>query len=238
VIIVGWSCIVIEVAQTNPTLWYLANRATIVYTIIHRVMSELKKRVPGFEPSSILDYGARTGMGAWATGAIWPESIKTYVAVEENTDFGFAIQEFARDSGVPIKVRPIIPALPSATTTTTSSSSTSSSTPNASGPTIIRRTGVTAPTLTAANEDVVGPHPLVIAAYSLHTIPKAQRKVLLDQLWANTKDILVIIEAGDPAGFDVIRSARDYLLHTTKTKEGRDPANSATAIAPVRHPSL
>jgi ribosomal protein RSM22 (predicted rRNA methylase) len=235
---------------TQPVVWYLANRATIVYSILHRVLSELKKRVPGFAPSSVLDYGSRTGVGAWAVASHFPphhtkdvpDGVKTYVAVDDNTDFGYATQEFGKDSGMNIKVRPIIPALPGDVNT---SSSTSASTkdsksssdekdskkPSTSSSGSGRRTGVTQTTLSMANADTQGPHSLVISAYALHSVPKLQRKVVLDQLWQNTSDVLILIESGDPQGFDTIRAARDYLLMNNKSK--KDPVNAATAIAPV-----
>jgi len=53
---------------------------------------------------------------------------------------------------------------------------------------------------------------LVTVAYVLDELDPPQRTVLVEQLWSLTKDTLLIIEPGTPAGWQRILTARDLLL--------------------------
>ncbi len=53
---------------------------------------------------------------------------------------------------------------------------------------------------------------LIVASYVLGEIAPAHREALLDALWKATTGVLVIIQPGTPAGFDVVRTARASLI--------------------------
>ena len=68
------------------------------------------------------------------------------------------------------------------------------------------------------------PHDLVTAAYVLNEIPAAQRPALIDALWSAAGAGLLLLEPGTPAGFAIIRAARQQLLEA-----------GATVLAPCPH---
>jgi ribosomal protein RSM22 (predicted rRNA methylase) len=53
---------------------------------------------------------------------------------------------------------------------------------------------------------------LVTIAYVLNELPEQQRKELIARLWSLSKDILVIVEPGTPAGYKRILEARTQLI--------------------------
>jgi len=56
------------------------------------------------------------------------------------------------------------------------------------------------------------PHDVVIASYCLGELPPADRAAAVDKAWAAASRALILIEPGSPAGFAVIREARQSLL--------------------------
>lgn len=65
---------------------------------------------------------------------------------------------------------------------------------------------------------------LVTASFVLAEILETQIIPVIAQLWAATRDILVLIEPGTPAGFARIRAARGWLIE-----------NGAAVLAPCTH---
>ena len=56
------------------------------------------------------------------------------------------------------------------------------------------------------------PHDLVVAAYTLGELPSEQaRKRAVADLWACTKEVLVLVEAGTPTGSTTVRAARQQV---------------------------
>lgn len=55
-------------------------------------------------------------------------------------------------------------------------------------------------------------HDLVVLSYSIGELPAASIKPLIEACWQATKQFLVIIEPGTPAGFERIRSIRSHLI--------------------------
>jgi ribosomal protein RSM22 (predicted rRNA methylase) len=43
----------------------MASRMATTYGVTHNVLSELAKRIPSFNPASILDFGTGPGTGIW-----------------------------------------------------------------------------------------------------------------------------------------------------------------------------
>ncbi|MFQ3633289.1 small ribosomal subunit Rsm22 family protein [Roseiflexus sp.] len=65
---------------------------------------------------------------------------------------------------------------------------------------------------------------LVVIGHVLGEIPLDDRSAIVEIAWQLTRGMLVIVEPGTPAGFAVVRAARDQLL-----------GNGGTTIAPCPH---
>ncbi|KAJ2848465.1 37S ribosomal protein S22, partial [Coemansia brasiliensis] len=62
----------------GETFTYVAAFAPGTYGVIFNVLSELRNRLPGFSPKSILDFGNGPGSVLWAAQDVWLNSIKRY----------------------------------------------------------------------------------------------------------------------------------------------------------------
>ncbi len=65
---------------------------------------------------------------------------------------------------------------------------------------------------------------LVIASYMIGEIAEAERRTLTDQMWAKTRDTLLIVEPGTPSGYARVIASRAQLI-----------ASGAHAAAPCPH---
>ncbi len=54
-------------------------------------------------------------------------------------------------------------------------------------------------------------HDLVTATYVLGELPEAARGSLVNQLWAHSSQLLLLVEPGTPQGWAIIRAAREHL---------------------------
>ena len=58
----------------------------------------------------------------------------------------------------------------------------------------------------------VDPHDLVVASYSLNELSEKARSEILNTLWKLTKKILIIIEPGTKAAFEILKQMRESLI--------------------------
>jgi ribosomal protein RSM22 (predicted rRNA methylase) len=72
--------------------------------------------------------------------------------------------------------------------------------------------------------DEAGPADLVIASYLIGEVGDAERRALAERLWAKTRDTLLVIEPGTPAGYARIIELRAQLI-----------ASGAHVAAPCPH---
>src|SRR5579871_11640 len=72
--------------------------------------------------------------------------------------------------------------------------------------------------------DEVGPADLVIASYLIGEVTETERRALTERLWAKTRDTLVVVEPGTPAGYARIIELRAQLI-----------ASGAHVAAPCPH---
>ncbi|WP_315765926.1 small ribosomal subunit Rsm22 family protein [Bradyrhizobium sp. SZCCHNR2009] len=68
------------------------------------------------------------------------------------------------------------------------------------------------------------PADLVVASYMIGEVPEAERGVLIAALWKKTRDTLLLVEPGTPAGYQRIVAARAQLI-----------AAGAHVVAPCPH---
>jgi ribosomal protein RSM22 (predicted rRNA methylase) len=60
--------------------------------------------------------------------------------------------------------------------------------------------------------DEVEPADLVIASYLIGEVSEAERRTLAEHLWAKTRDTLLVVEPGTPAGYARITELRTHLV--------------------------
>ncbi|NTV65391.1 MAG: rRNA methyltransferase, partial [Oscillochloris sp.] len=56
-----------------------------------------------------------------------------------------------------------------------------------------------------------GRHDLVTATYLMGELPAADRSTLVERLWAQSEQVLLLVEPGTPRGWAIIRAAREQL---------------------------
>ncbi|HVU73123.1 MAG TPA: small ribosomal subunit Rsm22 family protein [Mycobacteriales bacterium] len=78
---------------------------------------------------------------------------------------------------------------------------------------------------------VVPPADLVTAAYCLDELGRADVDAAVDRLWAATREVLLIIEPGTPAGFALIREIRSRLIAAGATIAAPCPHDDACPMA-------
>ncbi|KAM5571244.1 hypothetical protein ABKV19_011718 [Rosa sericea] len=68
--------------RDDETIAYVASRMPAVFSACHRVLKEVRRRLPGFSPAKVLDFGAGTGSAFWALREVWPNSLEKVNLVE------------------------------------------------------------------------------------------------------------------------------------------------------------
>ncbi|KAK3228124.1 hypothetical protein Dsin_007986 [Dipteronia sinensis] len=68
--------------RDDETIAYVASRMPAVYSACFRVLREVRRRLPGFSPAKVLDFGAGTGSAFWALREVWPGSLEKVNIVE------------------------------------------------------------------------------------------------------------------------------------------------------------
>lgn len=62
---------------------YVVSRMTQTYGAISNVLSQISKRNPEYQPSTIIDFGCGPGTAIWASKQIFP--IKNAIAIDIST---------------------------------------------------------------------------------------------------------------------------------------------------------
>ncbi|BBN01161.1 hypothetical protein MPTK1_2g05200 [Marchantia polymorpha subsp. ruderalis] len=79
------------------TAAYVAARMPAIYGAVHRVLSEVSRRVPDFKPSKLLDFGSGPGTALWATNEVWPGLVKKVNVVEPSEPMAHACRSLMKD---------------------------------------------------------------------------------------------------------------------------------------------
>ncbi|XP_047111717.1 methyltransferase-like protein 17, mitochondrial [Schistocerca piceifrons] len=86
----------IEYDKTK-SLVYLIGRSAAEYAVLFRIMKEISKRVPEFQPKSLLDFGSGVGTAIWAVNSVWRETMKEYFCVDSSRDMNEISSLIVRD---------------------------------------------------------------------------------------------------------------------------------------------
>ncbi|KAH0626309.1 hypothetical protein JD844_001221 [Phrynosoma platyrhinos] len=63
---------------------YMAARMDGIFAAVYRALHEIQKRVPDFQPRTLLDFGSGTGAVSWAAHSIWGETINEYMNIDHS----------------------------------------------------------------------------------------------------------------------------------------------------------
>ncbi|THU74529.1 hypothetical protein C4D60_Mb04t34340 [Musa balbisiana] len=89
--------------RDDETVAYVASRMPAVYSACHRVLREVRRRLPDFSPSKVLDFGAGPGSALWAMREVWPRSLERINLVEPSKSMQRAAQSLLQDlKGLPV----------------------------------------------------------------------------------------------------------------------------------------
>ena len=173
---------------------YVAGRLPATFTALTQVFREAAALAPEFAPASHLDLGAGTGAAAWAAAATWQDIIK--VALVEREASMLHMGQRLRAAGQSVRGEP-------------------GRTMNGlGGPPFDPRAD--SATWTWQHGDFTSaklePHDLVTISYALGELRAAQALPAARAAWAVTRGLLVIVEPGTPAGFELLREVRRGLL--------------------------
>ncbi|XP_053119693.1 methyltransferase-like protein 17, mitochondrial [Hemicordylus capensis] len=63
---------------------YMVARMDGMFAAVSRAFHEIQKRVPDFQPCTLLDFGSGTGTVSWAAHSIWGKTIKEYMNIDSS----------------------------------------------------------------------------------------------------------------------------------------------------------
>src|SRR4051794_18491545 len=77
---------------------YVVTRFPATYAAVASVFSEIRQRMPAFEPASLLDLGAGPGTATWAAAAIFP-SLQRATLIEQSSEFILTGRQMTKAAG-------------------------------------------------------------------------------------------------------------------------------------------
>ncbi|RWR89383.1 methyltransferase-like protein 17, mitochondrial isoform X1 [Cinnamomum micranthum f. kanehirae] len=84
--------------RDDETVAYVASRMPAVYSACHRVLREVRRRLPDFSPTRVLDFGSGPGTALWALREVWPRSLETANLIEPSKTMQRTCQSLLQDS--------------------------------------------------------------------------------------------------------------------------------------------
>ncbi|CAA7391905.1 unnamed protein product [Spirodela intermedia] len=82
----------------DETSAYVASRMPAVFSACRRILREVRRRLPDFSPSRVLDFGAGPGTAIWAMKEIWPHSLEHVNLIEPSKSMQRACQSLLQNS--------------------------------------------------------------------------------------------------------------------------------------------
>lgn len=68
--------------RDDETVAYVSSRMPAVFSACHRVLREVRRRLPDFSPTRVLDFGSGPGTALWALREVWPRSLERANLIE------------------------------------------------------------------------------------------------------------------------------------------------------------
>ncbi|XP_031627853.1 methyltransferase-like protein 17, mitochondrial [Contarinia nasturtii] len=90
----NWKPIVYDEFRSRT---HLFGRADKEYAAVLKVLSEIAKRDPQFQPHSFFDFGAGVGTGTWAVSELWKKSVYEYFLVDQSGQMNDLAELILRD---------------------------------------------------------------------------------------------------------------------------------------------
>ncbi len=185
----------------GPALGYTALVMPATYAQLRGAMAAAAMRAPGWAPATMLDLGSGPGTALWAAVAQWP-SLRALAAWEREPAFVALGRALARDS----LARAVREARWERVDLRT-----------------IEQIG-NVETFERSNVSTFPRADLVVLGHVLNELDAETQRRVVAQAWELTAGLLLIVEPGTSAAFEVVRGARDALL-----------AAGARTIAPCAH---
>jgi ribosomal protein RSM22 (predicted rRNA methylase) len=66
----------------RESMAYLASQLPFSYAAVEKILAEVKMRISGFAPKSLLDFGVGPGTAAWAASETWKGSLTSLLGVD------------------------------------------------------------------------------------------------------------------------------------------------------------
>lgn len=210
----------------NLEIWYIANRLPVVYSILKRIFTELRNRIPAYKPKSVLEFAAGASPGLWSVRDVFYQDFAEYTCVERDGRLALMGQQLTADLGIHIHYRAKLLMDPEAGKEAAGFNDYSKNKARSKGKDKKKAKKNKAADAkknmeaAAREQKMREKKDMVIVPYALSKQPnKEYRRLLLESLWDQVNPnggVMVLLESteNDESGFNVIREARDYLLKT------------------------
>ena len=182
-----------------------------------RVLNDVSKRIPSLSVESVLDFGAGTGSGVWASASVFPDlqSVKCVEPAPYMRELGQALCEPLKSNDYANR----------STQSCTESDTAHEGDGDGDGD------GFAKPQVswveTLASVDDTERFPIVMTSFVLREMPEAQKVQVLEKLWKHCSGALIIIDTATEEGSKSVLDARRHILKAF--------ANDASVLAPVCH---
>jgi ribosomal protein RSM22 (predicted rRNA methylase) len=206
--------------MNDVEIWYLANRLPVVYSIMRRILIEIRQRIPTWRPERVLEFAAGASPALWAVRDIYYQDVAEYTAVERDGRLALLGQQLTADLGIHIYYRSRLLVNDDGHMEVSKDDQLKREKKRARLTHKQRKIMDKEDKIRKEQQlaEMSKKHTLVMSPYALSKQPnKEYRRLLLEALWDQVDPnggVLVIIESteADSSGFNVIRECRDYLL--------------------------
>ncbi|KAF7397691.1 hypothetical protein HZH68_008913 [Vespula germanica] len=96
-------------------LLYIVGRSQYEYSVVYKVLNQIKSKNINFKPQTLFDFGSGIGTVMWAASQLWSDSLKEYFGVDSSVEMNDLSEELNKYNTHPIKnifYRQFLPAVP------------------------------------------------------------------------------------------------------------------------------
>ncbi|KAL2728796.1 hypothetical protein V1478_006428 [Vespula squamosa] len=96
-------------------LFYVVGRSQYEYSVVYKVLNQIKSENVNFKPQTLFDFGSGIGTVIWAASQLWSDSLKEYFGVDSSAEMNDLSEELNKHNTHPIKnifYRQFLPAVP------------------------------------------------------------------------------------------------------------------------------